>query len=603
MSRKKKKLDSVSWALVRRIITEHVRPYVWIIAFSLVAMGVVAGTTAALAKLMEPLINGMAKQNDPSLLYWAAGTVFAIFAIKGIATFAQQVSMGWVGQRIIADIQKRFYHHVIRADLAYFHNHSTGELISRLTNDVAGMRNALSETLSGLGLQFFTLTFLVGLMFYQDWVLASITFLVFPTAVMPIARIGRRMRKISASSQAELAHLTAFFNETFQGARHVKAYDMEEYETKRANTIIERVFRLYYKSARTRSASHPIMESLGGLAIVGVILYGGNQVMTNGKTPGEFVSFVTAVLLAYTPLKRLTLLNASLQEGLAAAERVFKVLDMKPSITDRPGAQPLKSCKGQIRLEDVQFSYGKGNAALTGASLSIPAGETVALVGPSGAGKSTILNLIPRFYDVNEGKVTIDGTDVRDITLASLRSNIGLVSQEVSLFDDTVRNNILYGRPDATEGDIVQAAERAVAHDFITDLPEGYETRVGSLGVKLSGGQRQRIAIARAMLKNAPILLLDEATSALDTISERQVQAALKELMAGRTTLVIAHRLSTVLDADLIYVIEDGRVVESGRHAALVKQGGSYARLYAMQLTDEEEAAIIARPVAKTVRG
>ena len=280
MTKKKIRLEAVSWVLVRRLITEHVRPYIWIIAFSLVCMGVAAGTTAALAGLMEPLINGMAKQSDSNLLYWAAGIVFAIFAIKGIATFAQQVSMGWVGQRIIADIQKRFYRHVIRADLAFFHNSPTGELISRLTNDVAGMRNALSETLSGIGLHFFTLIFLVGVMFYQDWVLASITFLVFPTAVMPISRIGRRMRKISASSQAELAHLTTFFNETFQGARHVKAYDMEDYETARANTIIEKVFKLYYKSARTRSASHPIMETLGGLAIVGVILYGGDQVLT-----------------------------------------------------------------------------------------------------------------------------------------------------------------------------------------------------------------------------------------------------------------------------------------------------------------------------------
>ncbi|MHA1538644.1 MAG: ABC transporter ATP-binding protein [Alphaproteobacteria bacterium] len=603
MIKYKRKGRPVSWVLVRRIIVEHVKPYLWVIAFSLVCMGVAAATTAALAGLMEPLINGMAERNNTNLLYWGAGIVFVIFATKGMATFAQQVSMGWVGQRIIADVQSRLYRHVIRSDLTFFHNSSTGELISRLTNDVAGMRNALSETLSGIGLHLFTLVFLVGVMFYQDWILASITFFVFPTAVLPISRIGRRMRKISAASQAELAHLTTFFSETFLGARHVKAYGMEAYETKRANTIIENIFGLMYKSARTRAASHPIMESLGGLAIVGVILYGGNQVLANGKTPGEFVSFITAVLLAYAPLKRLTLLNASLQQGLAAAERVFKIIDMKPNITDRAGAKPLSEVKGQIRIEDVRFSYGEGNPALNGASLRVPAGNTVALVGPSGAGKSTILNLIPRFYDVGEGKVTIDGVDVRDVGISSLRANIGLVSQEVSLFDDTVRNNILYGRADASEAQIEEAAKRAVAHDFILELPQGYETRVGSLGVKLSGGQRQRIAIARAMLKNAPILLLDEATSALDTVSERQVQAALKELMVGRTTLVIAHRLSTVLDADLIYVIEEGRVVESGRHAALVKQGGSYARLYAMQLTDDEEAHIAARPVAKTVPG
>jgi len=540
-----------------------------------------------MAWYMEPIFDAMMKDRDVSLIYWAAGFVFSIFAVKGLATFGHHVSMNWTGQRVIADIQGRLYRHVIGADLTYFNNNPIGALISRFTNDVARMRYAVSDALTGFGLHLTTLVFLIGVMFYQDWVLATVTLFVFPVAIFPVVRIGRRMRKVSRESQVELGRFTSLLNETFQGVRHVKAYGMEDYETERANTIIERVFRLYYKSFRTRSASHPIMETLGGLAIVAVILYGGHQVVDKAKTPAEFASFITAVLLAYAPMKRLALLNASLQEGLAAAHRVFEVLDSEPAIKDKPGAETLEVKKGKVRFENVKFAYTEDVPALKGISLTIPAGETVALVGPSGAGKSTIMNLIPRFYDIDHGKLTIDDTDIRDVTLASLRANIGLVSQEISLFDDTVRANIAYGRPGASEADIEIAAKQAAAHDFILELPDGYDTQVGGQGAKLSGGQRQRVAIARAMLKNAPILLLDEATSALDTVSERQVQTALATLMDGRTTLVIAHRLSTVLDADLIYVIDSGQVVESGNHDALIAQDGAYARLYAMQLADD----------------
>jgi len=596
------RLDSASWALIRRLVGEHVRPYLRVIAFSLLCMSLSAAATAAMAWFMEPIFEAMLKEKDRSLIYWAAGTVFVIFVIKGLATFGHHVSMNWTGQRVIADIQRRLYAHVIGADLSYFNNNPTGELISRFTNDVARMRYAVSDALTGFGLHLTTLAALVGVMFYQDWVLASVTSFVFPVAILPIVRIGKRMRKVSRESQVELGRFTSLLNETFQGARHVKAYGMEGYETNRAREVIERVFRLYYKSFRTRSASHPIMETLGGLAIVAVILYGGHQVSEGTKSPAEFASFITAVLLAYAPMKRLALLNASLQEGLAAANRVFNVLDMKPEIQDKPDAKTMVVSQGKIRFETVEFSYGEGVPALRGVSLTVPAGETVALVGPSGAGKSTIMNLIPRFYDVDKGSVSIDDADVRDVTLASLRANIGLVSQEISLFDDTVRANIAYGRPEATEDEIVEAAKRAAAHDFILALPNGYDTEVGGQGAKLSGGQRQRVAIARAMLKNAPILLLDEATSALDTASERQVQAALTKLMEGRTTLVIAHRLSTVLDADLIYVIDEGRVIESGNHNALIAQDGAYARLYAMQLADDRDDEPDPQP-ARRARG
>jgi subfamily B ATP-binding cassette protein MsbA len=378
-------------------------------------------------------------------------------------------------------------------------------------------------------------------------------------------------------------------SQTFQGARHVKAYGMESYEEGRAATLFERIYQLVDRANRTRSRASPMMEALGGAAVAVVIAYGGYQVINDARTPGAFFSFITALLLAYQPLKSLANLNASLQEGLAAAHRLFEVLDIEPEIRDLPDARPLRVTGGEIRFEDVRFGYQPPAVALDGITFTIPAGSTVALVGPSGAGKSTVLNLIPRFYDISAGSIAIDGQDIRTVTLTSLRAPLALVAQEASLFDDTVRANIAYGRLSATETEIAAAAAAAAADRFIAELPQGYDTLVGEHGVRLSGGQRQRLAIARAMLKDAPILLLDEATSALDNESERHVQAALKRLMQGRTTLVIAHRLSTIVGADLICVMDRGRIVESGKHAQLLARGGLYARLYETQFAPEEE--------------
>jgi len=584
-----------SAALVVRLVRAFMRPHTKRLALAAVLMGVAAASTASRAWLMQPVLDRIFVARDGSLLWLLAGGALALAVVKGLCDYGCAVLMTRVGQRIIADVQKALFARLMRADLAYFHANPTGTLISRFTSDAVLLRSAAANVLGGMGRDAVTVVFLVAVMFYQDWLLALVSFFVFPLAIHPIIGIGRRIRRVSANTQAEIGQLTTLLNQTFQGARHVKAYGMEGYEERRASGLFERLFALVDRAGRTRSRASPMMETLGGAAIAVVILYGGHQVISGARTPGALFSFITALLLAYQPLKSLANLNASLQEGLAAAERVFEVLDVEPTIRDMPGARPLHVSGGEIRFEEVCFGYTPGAMALDGVSLTVPAGRTVALVGPSGAGKSTILNLIPRFFDVDEGSIRIDGQDVRLVALASLRGAIALVAQEVSLFDDTVHANVAYGRFGASSTEIEAAARAAGVDEFIRKLPQGYDTLVGEHGVRLSGGQRQRVAIARAMLKDAPILLLDEATSALDSESERQVQAALRALMRGRTTLVIAHRLSTVQGADLICVVDRGRVVEIGRHADLLAREGLYARLHAMQFAEERDLAETAR--------
>jgi subfamily B ATP-binding cassette protein MsbA len=407
--------------------------------------------------------------------------------------------------------------------------------------------------------------------------------MVFPLSGFYVARTGRRMRKISTSTQSVTVDFMALLSQTFQGMRHVKAYGMEKMEEGRAHGFTEDIFDLSVKGYRLTALTSPIMELLSSVAVGAVFMYGGWQADQGIITPGQLISFITAFLFAYDPMKRMAKVNAQFQSGLAGAERVFALLDVEPAIADRTGARELQIGDYTIDLEDVAFHYADGTRALNRIALRVPNGKTVAIVGPSGAGKSTIINLIPRFYDVQEGRIMVGGMDVRDVTMSSLRHHIGLVSQETALFDETVRANIAYGKPGASCGEIEAAAEAAFADAFIRSLPQGYDTVVGEHGVKLSGGQRQRIAIARAMLRNAPILLLDEATSALDNESERAVQAALKKLQQGRTTIVVAHRLSTIVDADLIVVLEHGGVVEKGAHEELLARKGVYARLYGMQ--------------------
>ncbi|MEH6474706.1 MAG: ABC transporter ATP-binding protein [Sneathiella sp.] len=566
--------------LYGRLLREYVLQYKWRLVAAVFFMIIGAITTAATAFIMKPIVDEVFFDKNPEVILYTTLAVVVIFSLRGIASYGQAIMMNWVGTRVVAQIQSNLFAKLVMADLAWFHENSTGQLISRFVFDTNLLRQGSTQTLVVMTKDSLTALFLIASLFYYDWKMALFIFIALPPGALAIRQLGKRSRKASAKVLDQTATFSTFLEEAFQGIRVIKAYGTEN-KTKVAGDVeIENRFKYQFKAMRIQATSNPIVESLSGLVIAGVIFYGASSVTSGETTPGTFFAFITAVMLAYQPIKSVAKVAPQMQNSLAAAQRLFDLLDIVDKVTEKADATPLELHQGRVVFDKVAFAYDSEEPVLKNISLELGAGQRVALVGPSGGGKSTILNLMPRFYDVSAGKITVDGQDIRDVTVQSLREKFALVSQDIFLFDDTIAANIAYGREDVSEDEIIEAAKSAAVHDFVETLPAGYNTRVGTDGVRLSGGQKQRIAIARAMLKDAPILLLDEATSALDTEAERKVQIALSRLMKERTSLVIAHRLSTILDADLIYVIVEGQVAESGSHKELLEKQGVYADLY-----------------------
>ncbi|MFH1136757.1 MAG: lipid A export permease/ATP-binding protein MsbA [Pseudomonadota bacterium] len=581
--------------LYQRLLLE-VRPHWWRLLLAMACMGLVAACTAAVAFMIKPLLDEVFIARDLTKLFLVPGLVLAIYVFKGVFFFGQAYYMNYVGMSIIRELRIKLYTHMQTLSLSFFHGNPTGVLISRITNDVNMIQAAVSTVITGAVLDFFTMIGLLFVVFYRDWKLACFGIFVIPLAVYPLYYFGRKLRTLARQGQTSMGDLTAIIEETFQGIRIVKAFNMQDHEISRFSRECRRIFGIEMRTVAVRAVSSPFMESLGGFCVAGIIWYGGYNVIKGHSTPGSFISFMTALLMLYEPIKRLTRMNVSIQQGLASAERVYEILDLTPEIQDRPDPVELPPVRGELEFRNVSFGYGR-EPVLRDIAFLVNPGEVLAIVGSSGGGKTTLVNLIPRFYDAWTGQVMVDGVDVRDVALSSLRSRIAVVSQQVILLNDTVRHNIAYGSFEKSEDEIVAAAKAAYALDFIQAMPQGFETIIGERGVRLSGGERQRLAMARALLKNAPILILDEATSSLDAQSELYVQQALENLMKGRTTLVIAHRLSTVRNADRIVVISGGRIVEEGGHEELMARGGEYSRLYELQFkVDETTLGTAGRP-------
>jgi len=570
--------------IFKRLLT-LAKPHIPKFLLAMLCMLAVGATTAVLAALVKPVLDDIFIKRNAQMLKLIPIAIIAIYLIKGTCSYGQTVIMNFIGQRVITDLRNDLYNHIQRQSLSFFSKNPTGILMSRITNDVNLIQGAVSEAVTSLFKDSFTIVGLIFLIFYRDWKLAIIAAFVFPLTIYPIAKFGEKMRKVATSTQVTMGSLTSLLQETISGTRIVKAFGMEDHEGKRFAKENEDLFRLFMKSVSIRAISSPFMEFLGGVAIAVIVLYGGLQVLKGNSTPGNFFSFLTALIMLYEPVKRLTNVNNTIQQGISAAIRVFGVMDMTPEIKNSEHATELSKISKNIQVQDVTFRYDD-EPVLKNINLTIQQGEVVAFVGMSGGGKTTLVNLIPRFYDVTEGNILIDDHDIRDVTMESLRNQIAIVTQQTILFNDTVRNNIAYGDIKKSDDDIINAARAANAYDFIMNLPNKFDTVIGELGARLSGGERQRISIARALLKDAPILILDEATSSLDTESELEVQEALENLMKGRTTLVIAHRLSTISHADRIIVLVDGQIVEEGTHDELLRQNGEYCKLYNMQFRD-----------------
>jgi subfamily B ATP-binding cassette protein MsbA len=543
--------------------------------------------STGLTALIQPIYDDVLAAH--SKLASVIAGILVLYLVKGIGAYLSAYLMADVGQRVVRDLRNTLFRHMLDQSAAFFATRTTGKLLSRIVNDVGQVQQAVSETLGDLARESVTLLGCVALLFYYDPRLALVCLTGAPLVVYPLVRLGRRVRRTTRRSQEALEQITHVGTEAFSGHRIVKAFGAEEREAVKFERASHNLYRTNMKVTSVLSSLPPLMELIGGVAFAGALWYGSEEIVAGRLTTGGFTAFIAALFLMYGPAKKLSRVNANLQQAVAASERIFEMLDTHSEVQEKLGAMPLAPLSRSIEFRDVQFSYAdtNGDSTLHGVSFSVRAGQTLAVVGRSGAGKTTLVNLLPRFYDVTDGEIVIDGCNIRDVSLTSLRAQIGIVTQETVLFDDTVATNIAYGRPTATAAEIEAAARAAHAHEFIINLPDGYKTLIGERGQRLSGGQRQRLAIARALLRDSPILILDEATSSLDAESEMLVQDALSNLMLNRTSFVIAHRLSTVRRADAIVVLERGSIVEMGRHESLLARGGAYAKLYELQLQEE----------------
>lgn len=573
-----------------RRLLRYLRPYLWPhFAGAVICMVLFSSTNGVMPFLVRHIFDDVFTGKNLFALQVLPGIIMATFVARGLFAFGSQYLTEYVGQQIIADVRNELNEHIQHLSLSFFNRTPTGTILSRVTNDVVLVRSALTDAVASILKDSTSLVVLIVVAFWQDWVLALVAFVAFPASVLPIIRLSRRLRGFSRKGQVSMGNLTVLLQETVQGNRVVKAFGMEKYEQHRFAAENQRLFKLSMYATRIRAFTNPMMEILAAFGIAGVVWYGGHSVIAGGRTQGAFLGFLTALFLLYEPFKALAKTNNLVQQGIAAAERVFELLDTPSDVPVHPDGRQLGMIREGVRFRHVNFRYDH-DLVLKDVNLDIRCGELVALVGSSGGGKSTLADLVLRFYDVTDGSIMIDGLDIREYDLNSLRAQIALVTQHTFLFNDSVRSNIAYGNIECSMDAVVTAAKAANAHDFIMELPQGYDTMIGELGFKLSGGQRQRLAIARALLKNAPLLVLDEATSALDNESERLVQVALETLMKGRTTLVIAHRLSTIRRADRIVVLAAGRVVEQGTHDELLALNAEYRKLHDLQFREPDSA-------------
>ncbi|WP_068310323.1 ABC transporter ATP-binding protein [Polycladidibacter hongkongensis] len=580
-----------SLALIRRIFSDNFREFAVKYAIAFGFMALVAATTSLSAWIMRDVVNEIFVAKDFSKLLQVTVAILVIFAVKGIASYGQVVTLSKVGNAIVAKNQRKMFAHILRQDSAFFNRHGASDLITRISHNAQAVREVINIIVTSFGRDLLSLIGLVSVMVIQDPLLSLVSLIIAPPAIYGVAYLVKRVRRLAHAEVLSLARIVQVMQETAAGIRIVQSFGIEPQMQSAMNGAVSGVEQRANKMAELGARTSPLMETLGGCAFALVIMYSGWQTIVSGKTPGEFISFLTALLLAYEPAKRLSRLQVTIETGLIGGRMMYEILDSPPKIVDAQNALPLDIQAGELKLTSIEFSYIPEQKVLKDLSVICEGGKVTALVGPSGGGKSTVFSIVQRLYDLQGGAVCIDGQDIRHVTLRSLRQNMSLVSQDTVLFTGSVRENIGFGRAEASDEEIEQAARDALAHDFICELPNGYKTLIGESGHTLSGGQKQRLAIARALLKNAKLVLLDEATSALDNETEAKLQVAMRRLMSGRTTLVIAHRLSTIRHADKICFLRNGAIIEQGSHEELIAQEGAYAALVNLQFSKAEDAA------------